>query len=208
MVERKYTPTKNNKNTFDLLIKVYEKCEKFPEGGKMSLYINSLEINDTLQIRYPYGRFNYQGNGKIQIRSIGANPTYRHPVVQRLYMIAGGTGITPIYQIIQYICANPEDKTELTLLFMNRTEEDILLNRELDAMAERNPRLKVFYSVDRSITQHWTGFTGFLDKKKIEETLPANKGLMCLSCGPPILSNIAEKIWGELGVKSEDMFRF
>ena len=95
----------------------------------MSLYINSLEINDTLAIKYPYGRFNYQGNGKIRIRNIGVNPTYRNLVVQRLYMIAGGTGITPIYQIIQYICSNPEDKTELVLLFLNRTEDDLLLTR-------------------------------------------------------------------------------
>lgn len=103
------------------MIKVYDKCEKFPEGGKMSLYINSLKINDTLTIKYPYGRFNYQGNGNIRIRNIGVNATFRNFKVERLYMIAGGTGITPIYQIIQYIIAHPEDKTELVLLFLNRT---------------------------------------------------------------------------------------
>ena len=73
----------------------------------MSLHINSLEINDTIEIKYPFGRFNYQGNGKVRIRNIGANPTYKNVVVKRFYMIAGGTGITPIYQIIQYICSNP-----------------------------------------------------------------------------------------------------
>lgn len=73
----------------------------------MSLHINSLKINDTLTIKHPYGRFNYQGNGNIRIRNIGANPTYKNTKVQRLYMIAGGTGITPIYQIVQYICSQP-----------------------------------------------------------------------------------------------------
>ena len=69
-------------------------------------------------------------------------------------------------------------------------------------MAERNPRFKVFYSVDRITTQHWIGFDGFLNKDKIEKTLPVNKGLMCLSCGPPILSNIAENLWKDFGIKS------
>ena len=87
----------------------------------MSLHMNSLKINDMLTIRHPFGRFNYQGNGHIRIRNVGVNATYRNLTIQRLYMIAGGTGITPIYQIIQYICSKPEDKTELVLLFLNRT---------------------------------------------------------------------------------------
>ncbi len=35
-------------------------------------------------------------------------------------MIAGGTGITPMYQLIQDICNNPEDTTQLSLLFANQ----------------------------------------------------------------------------------------
>lgn len=41
-------------------------------------------------------------------------------------MVAGGTGITPLYQIIQAI-SNNKDTVRLTLLYLNRTEDDILL---------------------------------------------------------------------------------
>lgn len=47
-------------------------------------------------------------------------------------MIGGGTGITPLYQLIQYICeveADCQDAPKLTLLFANRTEDDILLEK-------------------------------------------------------------------------------
>ena len=38
------------------------------------------------------------------------------------FMVAGGTGITPLYQIIQYITENElETSANLTLLFANRT---------------------------------------------------------------------------------------
>ena len=44
-------------------------------------------------------------------------------------MVAGGTGITPIFQIIQYACdhENEEDMPHMILLFANRTEDDILM---------------------------------------------------------------------------------
>ena len=50
MVERKYTPVSevSKVGSFDLLIKVYGKTDKFPEGGKMSQYIDSLKIGDSL----------------------------------------------------------------------------------------------------------------------------------------------------------------
>lgn len=40
-----------------------------------------------------------------------------------LFNNSGGTGLTPIYQIIQAAIKDPEDKTELRLLFANKTPE-------------------------------------------------------------------------------------
>ena len=43
-------------------------------------------------------------------------------------MIAGGSGITPMWQIIQDVFQNSQnDKTKIHLLFANKTEGDILL---------------------------------------------------------------------------------
>lgn len=47
-----------------------------------------------------------------------------------LYLIGGGTGITPLYQIIQYVSEveAPEGKgPKISLLFANKSESDILL---------------------------------------------------------------------------------
>ena len=48
-------------------------------------------------------------------------------------MVAGGTGITPMLQIIRAIQKDEADSTELYLIFANQTEEDILLRKELEA---------------------------------------------------------------------------
>ena len=57
--------------------------------------------------------------------------------------IAGGSGLTPMLQIAQEVVRNPEDKTEVTLVFANKSEDDILLKKELDDMARKHRNFKV-----------------------------------------------------------------
>jgi NAD(P)H-flavin reductase len=52
--------------------------------------------------------------------------------------------------VIDEILANPDDKTKITLLFANTTIDDILLKKDLDKLAQKNPeRMKVYYTVDK-----------------------------------------------------------
>ena len=63
---------------------------------------------------------------------------------------AGGTGITPMLQLIRNILKNPDDNTVMALLFANQTESDILLREELEEAAASNPdRLRLWFTVDR-----------------------------------------------------------
>jgi len=59
-------------------------------------------------------------------------------------MIAGGSGITPMFQVAQGILRNPYDATKVFLIYANVTEEDILLRKEFDAWArDHRARFKV-----------------------------------------------------------------
>ena len=44
-------------------------------------------------------------------------------------MIAGGSGITPVFQTLMEIANMPDEKIELIFLFANKTEEDIVLRK-------------------------------------------------------------------------------
>lgn len=57
--------------------------------------------------------------------------------------IAGGSGITPMYQVAQEILRNPEDKTQVSLIFANQTEQDIILRKELDDLAAKHDNFQV-----------------------------------------------------------------
>ena len=52
-------------------------------------------------------------------------------------------------QIVQAILKDQEDTTCVSLLFANQTEADILVQEELEAMAEDNEQFSLWYTLDR-----------------------------------------------------------
>ncbi|PZC82541.1 hypothetical protein B5X24_HaOG210290 [Helicoverpa armigera] len=195
LVIRSYTPVSSDeeKGYVELVIKVYFKNvhPKFPDGGKMSQHLNSLKINDTIDVRGPSGRLQYAGNGLFLIKKMRKDP----PVelrAKKLNMIAGGTGIAPMLQLIRHICKDASDPTEMRLLFANQTEEDILLRNELEKyQAEHPEQFKLWYTLDRP-NEGWKYSVGFINDEMIKEHLfaPADDVLV-LMCGPPPMINFA-----------------
>ncbi|XP_020836367.1 NADH-cytochrome b5 reductase 1-like, partial [Phascolarctos cinereus] len=96
LVVRPYTPVTGdeNKGYVDLVIKIYLKGvhPKFPEGGKMSQYLDSLKIGDVVEFRGPSGLLTYNGKGKFDIHPSKKSPAEPR-VAKKLGMIAGGTGV-------------------------------------------------------------------------------------------------------------------
>ncbi|KAF5560703.1 NADH cytb-reductase [Fusarium napiforme] len=128
-VARSYTPVSNNSDlgVLELVIKAY------PDGKLTSKYLAKLEVGDEVLFRGPKGAMKYQPN-----------------LCKKIGMIAGGTGITPMFQVIRAICEHDRDTTEVSLIYANRTEQDILLREELDRFARRYPKnFKVYYMLDQ-----------------------------------------------------------
>nr|XP_018681611.1 PREDICTED: nitrate reductase [NADH]-like [Musa acuminata subsp. malaccensis] len=138
---RPYTPTSpvDEIGHFELLINVYFKGEnpKFPNGGLMSQHLESLPIGSTLDVKGPLGHIEYAGRGNFLVDG-------KHRSTRRLAMIAGGTGITPVYQVIQAVLRDPENRTEMHLVYANRSEDDILLRDELDILLQKSYFLLAF----------------------------------------------------------------
>ena len=92
-------------------------------------------------------------------------------------MVAGGTGITPMLQVVDEILENKADQTKVSLIFANQSEADILLKKEIDARAAANPdRFKVYYVVDKAPTGissyffPWSGGVGYVTEVRAHST--------------------------------------
>ncbi|KAL4420574.1 hypothetical protein ABPG75_010230 [Micractinium tetrahymenae] len=206
LVVRAYTPSSQDDllGHFELVVKIYfaNQHPRFPEGGKMSQYLESLAIGDSIEVKGPLGHVHYLGSGRY---TLDDEPhTARH-----ISMIAGGTGITPMYQLIQAVLKDPSDNTQLSLLYANVSPDDILLRDELDALAANHPNFRVWYTVDKA-DEGWQFSTGFINEDMVRDRLfPAGEDTICCLCGPPPMIKFAclpnlEK----LGYKPEQCIQF
>jgi len=166
---RPYTPVSSpeDRGFLDLCIKVYPK-------GVMSKHIGNLKPGDTLDFKGPFSKIPYKANMK---KNIG--------------MIAGGTGITPMYQVLNEILKNPKDKTEVHLLFGNLSEPDVILKSELDKLALRHQNFHVHYVIDKATTKTWKHDVGYITDDLINKYLPGpSDDNLIMVCGPPGLMKV------------------
>lgn len=160
---RPYTPTTKatDKGYFDLVIKGYP-------DGKLSKHFHTLQPGAKLAMKGPYPKLKYKENMKKEIG-----------------MIAGGTGITPMFQLIQYVLDNPNDETKITLLYGSKSPKDVILKNELDSLAANHENFEVVYVVDEPESS-WKGQVGYIDLSKIKKFLPSpSDDSLILICGPP-----------------------
>lgn len=197
--QRSYTPVTGDETPgkVSFVIKVYKAGvhPKFPDGGKMSQHLDSLSIGDTIEMKGPKGHLEYLGRGKFTVKLM------RKPLETRkakhFGMIAGGTGITPMLQVLHAIFRDSKDKTTTaSLLFANQTEDDILVREELEALAKEFPgRFKLHYTLDRPPASGWKYSTGFVNKDMVQDRVlskgATNDETQILMCGPPPMIKFA-----------------
>ena len=84
----------------DFVIKIYRKCEKFPNGGQLTQILDNLKVGDTIDMKGPKGHLDYIGEGKFTItkREKGETMITEYKK-KKIGMVAGGTGITPMLQV-------------------------------------------------------------------------------------------------------------
>jgi len=199
---RPYTPVtdENERAYMDLIVKQYP-------NGPMSTHIHNLNAGQQLSFKGPLPKYEWVPN--------------KH---EHIALIAGGTGITPMHQLARAIFSNPEDKTKVTLVFGNLSQQDILLKEEWDRLENTYPqRFKVYYVLDNVPEGAVWATKGWVTKELLKTVLPEpGKGNnKIFVCGPPGMYNAISgakkspsdqgELSGylkELGYSKDDVFKF
>jgi ferredoxin-NADP reductase len=136
--------------------------------------LNSLKPGDELIVRDVWGAIEYKGPG---------------------YFIAGGAGITPFIAILRQLKKDNGLKGN-KLFFSNKTDSDIILQKELSGMLNDNA---VYIITDESSKTH---HNGFINEQFLKEHVDDFSKHFYL-CGPPKMIEALQQILTKLGASPE-----
>jgi len=189
----------------DLVIKMYRpgkvtmpdgKEIEWTNGGRLTMHLDQLRAGDHIDVNGPFGLIEYKGRGAFKLPGQATLRTFK-----QVGMMAGGSGITPMLQIVQAAIRDPADETEFHLLYANKTEDDILCRPLINQLVmQAKGRFTASYTLDFPPKAGWSGvpgkFQGFITQDMIGATMPkatpAGESLV-LMCGPPPMVEFACK---------------
>lgn len=164
------------------------------KDGKVTNYLaDSLRVGDTLEVTAPSGQF-----------FINPEPAHQKHYV----MIAGGSGITPIYSMIGAILKF-EPKSKITLLYANRNLNSIIFKEKLEQWTKEfftQLEVKHFLSEEENPKK---AIKGYITRISLEEMLKqyGKSKLDFYLCGPEIMTNKLLDDLASLGVAKDKIHR-
>lgn len=149
-----------------------------------------LVVGDVVELKGPIGHFIWQGNGVASV-----NGTSR--CVRDIGMVCGGSGITPILQVLRGILHDaPNSDTNVWVLNSNRDIDDILCREELDQLAQdHNLRFRLHYTLTGPTPPDgWSYSKGRINDDMLLEHLPepSEDRMICI-CGPTFLEQATKR---------------
>lgn len=147
------------------------------EGGRVSTALNELNKGARLDVLGPAGSFTVEPNAER---------------ARTYVLIAGGSGITPIFSILQTVLQR-EPRSRVVLVYGNRSAADTIFRERLDAL--RSDRLNVRHvldDVEGPLTQ--ANATRVLDELEV----PTNAAYFL--CGPTPMMDAVRVVLRARGV--------
>ncbi|KAI1720498.1 oxidoreductase FAD-binding domain-containing protein [Ditylenchus destructor] len=206
---RKYSPVSEAdlKGYFEVVFKVYPINEQDPSLGSFSRYLDSVPVGAKLPMSGPFGKIAYQGNGSV----LWNDGNIKHYSI--IVMIAGGTGITPMIQLIRSIMRETHCSTKIFLLYTNKTDKDVIFRDELERYARTHPeKFHMMLTLTRTDKiDGWSHTYGrinidmarkllaVLAESSANETDTHHSSTLVLICGRNDMNQTAKKICQELG---------
>lgn len=163
-----------------------------PSSFKQSLF--GLRLGASFQVRGP--------SGGMVLDEIDLPAGRQVPRV----MIAGGIGITPFRSMIKY--AFDKNLTiPITLLYSNKTQEDIVFRKELDDIARQNHSIRVIYTITQpeESREQWSGRVGRIDEALIRESVADIYGSIFYIAGPDSMVTAVLELLHIIGVPKENI---
>lgn len=169
------------------LIKIYP-------AGFFTPELDHLQIGDYVSVSNPEGNFIIS-----QLQEL-----------EDLFLLAAGTGFTPMVKVLNYALTNIPSLRKVKLMFFNKTEDDIIWRSQLEKLAFKDKRFEVEFVLSAP-TSEWSGKQGYISPALLSEYLKrssdASKVLICL-CGPTPFTEQGVKMLHDLNFSKDEIHSF
>lgn len=176
----------NNKYIY-FLIKIYP-------AGLFTPELDHLQIGDFVSISNP------EGNFKIS----------QFQELEDLFLLAAGTGFTPMVKMLNYALTNISSLRKVKLMFFNKTEDDIIWRSQLEKLAYKDKRFDVEFVLSKP-TSEWNGKKGYISSGLLSEFLKRSsdksKVLICI-CGPVPFTEKGIRMLHDLNFSKDEIYDF
>ncbi|XP_049551314.1 cytochrome b5 reductase 4 isoform X2 [Orcinus orca] len=176
----------NNKYIY-FLIKIYP-------AGLFTPELDHLQIGDYVSVSNP------EGNFKIS----------QFQDLEDLFLLAAGTGFTPMVKVLSYALTNIPSLRKVKLMFFNKTEDDIIWRSQLEKLAFKDKRFDLEFVLSVP-TSEWNGKRGYISPALLSEflkrSLDTSKVLICI-CGPVPFTEQGMKLLHDLNFSKDEIHSF
>ncbi|KAF6113356.1 cytochrome b5 reductase 4 [Phyllostomus discolor] len=176
----------NNKYIY-FLTKIYP-------AGLFTPQLDRLQIGDFVSVSNP------EGNFKIS----------QFQELEDLFLLAAGTGFTPMVKVLNYALNNIPSLRKAKLMFFNKTEDDIIWRSQLEKLAYKDKRFDVEFVLSAP-TSEWNGKTGYISSGLLSEFLKRSsdksKVLICI-CGPMPFTEQGIRLLHDLNFSKDEIHSF
>jgi len=179
--EREYTVI-SEEGSLEIVVKLYP-------NGRHTSHLHSRRVGDQLQLKGPISRY------------------HPDPTTKRLGLLAAGTGVAPMLQILRSLNAD----TTAVLICADRDRDEILLAAELATAAKRHPSqgIELHRILSQPPPEGWEGRSGHVDEALIRELFPPpGPEVEILVCGPIPFNKDAQDMLAAAGYAREQVFTF
>uniref|UniRef100_A0A250YJA9 Cytochrome b5 reductase 4 n=1 Tax=Castor canadensis TaxID=51338 RepID=A0A250YJA9_CASCN len=176
----------NNKRIY-FLIKIYP-------AGLFTPEFDHLQIGDFVSVSSPEGNFKIS---KLQ-------------ELEDLFLLAAGTGFTPMVKILNYALTNIPSLRKVKLMFFNKTEDDIIWRSQLEKLALKDERFDAEFVLSAPNSE-WNGKQGHISPALLSDffkrSVEKSKVLLCI-CGPTPFTEQGIMLLQDLNFSTDEIHSF
>lgn len=183
-------------------------CRVDEKGGPITKVLNCIRPGNIMYMCAMGGlRLQFQDDSIL----------FRGKKVKRIGLLAGGTGIAPMIQIIRAYSDHVRKNGStvplhgLNLIFAAEGEHDLAYMKVLNRVRDEFPdHFRIYVKLDKP-PLGWTEGVGFVEPQDIRNELinpPYDDDDMIVICGPPMFEHSMSKLLSRVGFKSHQLFSF